>query len=106
MGPNTKQYMIKTIRTYTDQPLEAGKTYKTRLQTGEMFTVTKDQFKRDKNGVIFSSSDTVYGIWEKHPHLGICPLAVSRLIPDRIKDEMTDEVCDKCGEPIWHKNNH
>lgn len=91
--------MITKIKNYKELPFEVNKTYRTKLQTGEQFTVTRDVYKRNKDGLILGISDTIWGIWEKHPHLGECPIAKERLIPD--KEYIGDvEVCSKCNTPI------
>lgn len=49
-------------------PLVISMSYKTKMTTGERFTVSK------------ISKDMVWGIYENSPHLGLCPLASNRLI--------------------------
>lgn len=90
--------MIKLIKIFEDLPLEVGKTYRTKFQSGENFTVTKDPFKRDKDGNIIGKCATIYGIYERYPHLGECPLSAERIIHDRIDTGRTIEVCNNCGE--------
>ncbi len=77
---------------FADLPFVEGKTYMTKFQTKEMFTVKK--VITDKN-----RKQRVYGIYEKSPHLGECGLDTDRLIADKtFLLEM--EVCDGCGRPI------
>lgn len=58
---------------------EVGKTYKTKFQTGELFTLTKDPYKR-KDGLIIGIENTALGIYENSQELGVCPLSTERLI--------------------------
>ncbi len=91
--------MKKAVNQYHDIPLEEGKTYTTKFATAEKFKVTKIS---EINGKI---SNTVYGIYERAPHLGECPLDVNRIIHDKQFIESIF-VCDKCGEPIEEHEQH
>lgn len=73
--------MIKTI----DLPLEVDKTYKTKFQTKDTFTIRR--IDKKSTGVII----TVWGIYDSHPDLGICPLSPERIIPDKMEVESIDE---------------
>lgn len=84
--------MKKTIKKYLDLPFEEGKTYSTKMGTGEKFTIHKIIMVRDQ--II-----RLDGVYENSPHLKNCPLPPDRLIPDRVEDG-TVEVCDKCGSKI------
>lgn len=72
-------------------PLEVGKTYTTKMQTKEKFTVSR--IVSNTVGV----QVTVYGVYEKAPHLGDCPLPAERLIPETVPGEEV-EVCEHCGK--------
>ena len=66
-----------------------GNWYKTKFQTGELFLLKniiwtpeptgKFPIKTPKRMIKFE------GVYEKCPHLGICPLNTDRLIPEEIK---------------------
>ena len=84
--------MKTIIKKYKDLPLEEGKSYPTRFQTGETFLLKKIIWNNDK-------MVKLEGIYEKYPHLGICPIGVDRLISDKEFD-CDVEVCSKCSEPI------
>ncbi len=88
---------IKRIKIMEDLPLETGKTYMTKFQTKEMFTVTRIDV--DKNG---KRSRTVHGIYENHPDIGVCGIDVDRLIADK-REIGERDVCDCCGLPIDEK---
>lgn len=80
-----------------DLPLEVGKVYQTKFQTGERFKLTQDPYRRDKDGNIVGVSNTVWGIYEHNPELGVCPLPIDRLIPETEFTGEEIEVCDNCG---------
>lgn len=81
-------------------PFESGKTYQTKFQTGEKFTLTQDPYKRDKDGNIIKLSNTVYGMYELCPHLGVCPISSERLIPEIELVDKEIEVCGECGREL------
>ncbi len=85
-----KTFIQKTI----ELPFEIGKTYKTRFQTGELFTITDIKYKIDKTILRFD------GIYEKCPEVGICPLNFDRLIPETKVVECEIEVCECCKKPL------
>lgn len=92
--------MIKEIKKFKDLPFEEGKVYKTKFQTGEMFKITKINKRFFKSVNHTSEIITGFeGIYLSHPDIGICPLAVDRLIADKIEDGI-EEVCGHCGKPI------
>ena len=84
---------IKRIPKYKDLPFEIGKTYVTKFQTGEKFTLTN--IKYNSKGIRIGFD----GIYENCPHLGVCPIGPDRLIPERIDDGFM-EVCSECGTPL------
>jgi len=84
--------MIEIVPTYNDLPIEVGKTYRTKFQTGEMFTVTKII---EKSGKILWFE----GIYADHVYIGVCPIGNERLIPETVLSGERN-VCSKCGEPI------
>lgn len=86
--------MIKIITIYKELPAEEGKTYKTRFQTGENFTLIKI-VKRPGSDIVLWYE----GIYEKYPHLGLCPIGPDRLILDSVADGEL-EICGNCGKPI------
>lgn len=76
------------MKKYTDLPLEVNKTYKTKMQSGELFTITK-----------IINNSYVEGIYANSPDLGKCPLLADRLINDKILVD-TIEYCKTCGKEI------
>jgi hypothetical protein len=84
--------MIKKLQQFQDLPIEEGKTYTTRFATGDKFLVKKVIMLKDKP-VRFE------GIYLGSEHIGICPLAIDRLIPEKIQiDDIY--VCDSCSKPV------
>jgi hypothetical protein len=72
-------------------PFEVGVTYSTKFATGEKFTITK--VKKNK----YDEVEAVWGIYEKSPHLGECPINMDRLIPDfKVMGEERVFVCPNC----------
>ena len=86
--------MKSTKKTFKDLPFEEEQTYQTKFQTGEKFLIKEIVWNNQKTKII-----TFKGIFEDHPHSGICPLNADRLVPDQIED-IEILVCNKCGEPI------
>lgn len=88
---------IKQVSELVDLELEEGKTYKTKFQTGELFTI-----KRIVTRPFLNTTKIVRleGIYEKHSHLGLCPLDPERLIPDKKSVVVDVEVCDCCGKEL------
>jgi hypothetical protein len=84
--------MVEIVPTYNELPIEVGKTYRTKFQTGEMFTVTKIV---EKGGKILWFE----GIYGDHAHVGVCPIGNERLIPERVLSGGMD-VCSYCKMPI------
>lgn len=81
---------MKKIVLRNDLPLEVDKTYVTKFQTKEKFTVKVINTNK------YGEQVSVMGIYEKSPHLGNCPLPVERLIHDTEPGD-TVEVCEHCG---------
>lgn len=85
--------MKSVLKKYKDLPLEVGKVYQTKFQTGEKVFLKE---------IILSGKSTIARlgvIYENAPHLGVCPLSPERLIAEKVFDEEV-LVCDKCNEPI------
>lgn len=92
--------MLKEIKKFRDLPFEEGKTYRTKFQTGEMFMITKINKRYFKSVNYESEIITGFeGIYLSHPHIGVCPLAVDRLIPEKIEDGV-EQVCGHCGKLV------
>jgi hypothetical protein len=68
---------LKVVNIIKELPLEVDKTYITKFSTKESFTIKR--IDTNSNG----RPITVWGIYEKSPHLGICPLNPERLFPDK-----------------------
>ena len=85
--------MKKTIKKYIELTFEVGKTYKTKWSTGESFTILQIIRSKGKDERILR----VEGLFESCPKIGLCPLPVERLIPERIEDGSID-ICSNCGE--------
>jgi hypothetical protein len=72
---------IKKVVQVIDLEFEVDKTYRTKFQTGEMFTIKKivtKPFLKDYTKII-----RFEGIYEKAPHLGLCPIDPERLHPEK-----------------------
>jgi hypothetical protein len=84
--------MKKLHRQQIPIPFELGQTYNTKFATGDTFTITR----MDKNK--YNEVISVWGIYERRPHLGECPISVDRLIQQMeftgIEFEIT--VCPHC----------
>lgn len=87
--------MIKQIPKEIDKEFEVDKTYKTKFQTGERFTIKKIITRPFLNTTKIIGLE---GIYEKAPHLGNCPLDVERLIPEKEMIYVDVEYCDGCGK--------
>ena len=80
---------------------EIGKTYKTKFQTGDMFTLTQSPYIIHKeSGLIIGVCNQAFGIYEHRPHLGECPLNIDRLIPEKKFEIEEVDVFSCCGERI------
>ncbi len=92
---------VKTTTKYRDLPLCDGKTYSTRFQTGEQFTITSIVCRKATKK--FESVDErpflLYGTYVGQEHLGICMLDPGRLVPEREEIGIA-AVCTCCGEEI------
>ena len=85
----------KLSQSITPLPFEVGVTYTTKFATGEKFTVTRVRKNR------YDEVEAVFGIYEKSPHLGECPLNMDRLIPDVEKiGERKVIICPNCKHEI------
>jgi hypothetical protein len=89
---------IRKIKVMEDLPFEVGKTYMTKMQTKEMFTITKINVDV-KTG---KQKDQIEGIYPTRPDLGTCPFRLERLISDK-KEVGEKEVCDCCSQPLEEK---
>lgn len=89
--------MRKTHKIFSDIPLEIGRRYQTKFATGEFFIVTRiEHFTKTGAKIMYP---TAYGIYEKRPHIGECPLSEDRIIHDK-KFEREIEICEECGEAL------
>lgn len=84
--------MKKTITNKIELELQEGKTYKTKLATGEKFTIHK--IEKNIKGIIMR----VLGVYENSPHLLNCPLDPERLIKETTFIEEKIEACKLCGK--------
>ncbi len=91
--------MKKLIPKEVDDLFEVGVKYQTKFQTGEHFTITRDPYIK-KDGIVIGRSNTVYGIYEKAPHIGECPLNIDRLIPPKKTITVEYEFCECCNRPM------
>lgn len=91
---------IKKIKIMQDIPLEEGKSYMTKFQTKERFTVTKITVNKE------GKQTSIKGIYENSPDLGECSISIDRIIHEKIEIG-EKEVCDCCSTPLneKHKGN-
>lgn len=75
------------------KPLETGKVYQTRMQTKDEFLLTRIQ--TNKHGEVTQ----LWGIYQKHPDLGECPLGAGRLQEETYQEGWVD-CCPHCGKEI------
>lgn len=80
-------YIKKAIKVTKDLPLEEGKEYKTKFQTGDAVIISKIE------------KNSCYVIYKNKPHLGLCPLSLERIIPETIEIDDFIEVCPNCNKP-------
>ena len=78
-----------------DKPLELNKTYKTKMQTGEKFTITEIITSKPSEKII-----NVKGIYESSPHLESCPLDPERLIPETETVVKEIPICRYCLQDL------
>lgn len=90
---------IKKVKKIFEHPFEEGKTYKTKMSTGESFLLTKIIKNVKGNTIRFD------GIYENNKELGVCPLSPERLIPETYLTGEEFEACSNCGEPLIENNN-
>jgi hypothetical protein len=98
--------MITKKITYTELPIEVGKTYQTKFSTKEKFLVTEIITKiigHDENKEPIIKVLYFFGIYETTPHLGTCPLNAERLIPEKVETGFV-EICNKCKTPLDTKD--
>lgn len=77
---------------YEDVPLEPGKRYQTKFQTGDWATLVDVVIHKEK----------IVGlkvIYESKEYLGVCPLGPDRLIQEKIKIKEV-ECCPNCGHEL------
>lgn len=81
--------IIKEKEEFVDFEFEVDKTYKTKFQTGELFTI-----KEIRTRPFLATTKVIgfYDIYESHPHLGLCPLDPERLIPDKQRIIVEDDT--------------
>src|SRR5574343_40638 len=91
--------MIKTKKPHVFLPIQEGVKYRTKMQTGEMFTVTRIIYRRKSKTDDTKIPYLCYGIYEKSQHLGECPLAPERLVPNSVEGP-EEHVCSSCGDKI------
>lgn len=72
--------------------------YVTKRAVPEEFKVTRDP-RIIKKDIIIGISDTIWGIYLNSPHLGECPIDITRLVLPVIKYQNI-ETCSKCGEHL------
>lgn len=91
--------MIKKSNLIDQLPLEEGKTYQTKLATGETFRIESITWKTVKGDPEpIQVPIRVEGYYSTYPEL-LCPINADRLINEtRIAGTM--DCCSKCGEPI------
>lgn len=80
-------------KTYIDTPVEEGKVYTTKFQTGDKFKIEKIIRK------VINGTDKIIridGYYIGREHLGICPLPLERLLVEPIETG-TIMVCSECG---------
>lgn len=95
--------MIKRIKTYQDLPLEEGKTYATKMSTGEKFMLKKIIWREFKSGTdVTRKIIGLEGIWMDHPGARLCPIGLDRIIPDKVEIGEV-EVCSYCNTLINSK---
>jgi len=86
---------MKVTKIQIDLPLEVGKVYRTKFQTGDLFLVTKIMTRK------FMKEDVQYqaeGLYMGKEHIGTCPLPVERLIHDKIDSNDFTVHCSNCDE--------
>ena len=87
--------MKKIIPIKLPLPFEVGVTYPTKFATGVKFTITR--VRKNKYDEVVE----VWGIYEKSPNLGECPINMDRLIPDfKEVGQKKVTVCPNCKHEI------
>jgi hypothetical protein len=72
--------IIKEKEEFVDLEFEVDKTYKTKFQTGELFTIKKIRTKPFLNTTKVIGFE---GIYVSHPHVGLCSIDPERLISEK-----------------------
>lgn len=91
--------MIKTRKSQVLLPIQEGVKYRTKMQTGDMFTVTRIVYRRKSKTDDTKIPYLCYGIYDGAQHLGECPLIPERLVPHSV-DGPDEHACSKCGDSI------
>lgn len=91
--------MKQTTKIKVDKLFENGKTYRMKILDWR-FTLTRDPYKRDKDGNILGIHNTIWGIYWNEPNLGVCPISPERLIPETELVDNEIEICDNCNQEI------
>lgn len=81
--------IIKEKEEFVDLEFEVDKTYKTKFQTGELFTIKKIITKPFLNTTKVVRFE---GIFHSHPNIGLCPIDPERLIPEKKRIIVEDET--------------
>lgn len=85
---------------FRDLPLEEGRVYRTKFQTGDLFKVVKIKKVSFKSGGFSSEMIIgVEGLYVGKEDIGLCPLPEERLIHDKERVGETD-VCSHCNKEL------
>lgn len=85
---------------FKDLPLEEGKTYRTKFQTGDLFKVVKIKTIPFKSGDYSTVRVVgVEGYYVGKEDIGLCPLAEERLIHEKQQIGVM-ECCPSCNKEI------
>ena len=86
--------MFKYIKEEIELPFEVDRTYTTKFQTKEKFLVKEIILNKGERVIGFK------GIYEKSPHLGLCPLGADRLEPIKAFSGNLNLICANCGDIV------
>lgn len=89
---------IREEQIQVDKPLEVNKTYRTKMQTGEKFTITEIITSKPSEKII-----KIKGIYESSPQIGSCPLDPERLIPETETAIKEIPFCKYCSQDLPQK---
>ena len=78
-------------------PLEEGKTYVTKLQTKEKFTVQRIISIKDKITKM-DKQYLVFGFYESNPILKMCLINPDRLVHETVQTTVIIAKCPTCGK--------